>query len=543
MSRLNIYNKLLKAIGNVFGVCGLMGNLQVESNFKSNNLQNSFQTKFNMTDEEYTKAVDNNTYTNFVKDSAGYGLAQWTYWTRKQNLLNFAKSKGVSIGDEDMQIEFLIKELKGYKDVWNTLVNAKSISEASYVVLTKYERPANQSVSVQKKRCKYGEAIYKEFVKDKEEIKMEKPSVCIDPGHYGKYNRCPSIPAYYESEIVWKLSYLQKKYLEALGISVIMTRSNEKLDLGLYDRGMKSKGCSLFISNHTNAVGSGMNETVDYAAVYYLTDDSTTLCDDISKEFAGKIAQVISNVMGLKQGYKVLTRKAGNDRNGDGIMNDNYYGVLHGARCAETPGMILEHSFHTNSKTVEWLLDDSNLDKLAKAEAECIASYLLGKKVQTSSSNTTSSSSNQTFPSTPFSAKVLVSDLNYRSEPKMDNNVKGQTGKGIFTIIEVKDGWGKLKSGAGWIYLENKDYVTILNKVTSDKTSGIQNNSYIVRVEIPDLNIRKGPGTNYPKTGKYTGKGLFTIVEESTGTGSKTKWGKLKSGEGWISLDYATKIK
>ena len=63
-----------------------------------------------------------------------------------------------------------------------------------------------------------------------------------------------------------------------------------------------------------------------------------------------------------------------------------------------------------------------------------------------------------------------------------------------------------------------------------------------VQVSIPDLNIRKGPGTNYDRTGKFTGKGVFTITEKKTGTGSKTGWGKLKSGAGWISLDFAKKI-
>ena len=65
---------------------------------------------------------------------------------------------------------------------------------------------------------------------------------------------------------------------------------------------------------------------------------------------------------------------------------------------------------------------------------------------------------------------------------------------------------------------------------------------YAVRVSINDLNIRKGPGTNYAKTGQHTGKGVFTIIAESAGTGSTKGWGKLKSGAGWISLDYATRI-
>ena len=68
---------------------------------------------------------------------------------------------------------------------------------------------------------------------------------------------------------------------------------------------------------------------------------------------------------------------------------------------------------------------------------------------------------------------------------------------------------------------------------------------YLVRVSIPDLNIRKGPGTDHAKTGKYTGTGTFTIVDEADGEGA-SKWGLLKSYQekrnGWISLDYTAKV-
>jgi len=65
---------------------------------------------------------------------------------------------------------------------------------------------------------------------------------------------------------------------------------------------------------------------------------------------------------------------------------------------------------------------------------------------------------------------------------------------------------------------------------------------YKVNIKITDLNIRKGPGTTYAKTGLVTGKGVFTITEEAAGPGSVKGWGKLKSGAGWISLDYVTKL-
>ena len=65
---------------------------------------------------------------------------------------------------------------------------------------------------------------------------------------------------------------------------------------------------------------------------------------------------------------------------------------------------------------------------------------------------------------------------------------------------------------------------------------------FLVRVGISDLNIRKGPGTNYNRTGQYTGKGVFTIMEVKSGQGSDSGWGRLKSGAGWISLDYTSRI-
>jgi hypothetical protein len=85
-----------------------MGNLYAESALTPTNLQNSYNKKLNLTDNEYTAAVDSGKYKNFVKDSAGYGLAQWTYWSRKENLLKYANSKGKSIGDINMQLEFLM---------------------------------------------------------------------------------------------------------------------------------------------------------------------------------------------------------------------------------------------------------------------------------------------------------------------------------------------------------------------------------------------------------------------------------------------------
>ena len=184
-----IWDFLVKEIGNEYGTAGLMDNLHYESGLRSNNLQNSGNNRIGMTDEEYTRAVDNGTYTNFVNDGklgCGYGLAQWTYWSRKQWLYEYAKSKGVSIGDLIMQLEFLVMELKrDFKTVWNTLCNAQSVKEASDIVLNKFEMPADLGEEKNKerseKRAAKGQVYYDKYHKtivnnnetSKEEIKEE----------------------------------------------------------------------------------------------------------------------------------------------------------------------------------------------------------------------------------------------------------------------------------------------------------------------------------------------------------------------------------
>lgn len=159
-----IWNFLMVHIDNEYGVAGLMGNLYAESALRSNNLQQSYETKLGYNDTTYTTAVDNGSYDNFVKDAAGYGLAQWTYWSRKQAMLEFHQSNKKSIGDLQTQLEFLVKELsESYKGVWSDLKNATSILAASNSVLLKFERPANQGESVQKKRAEYGQKYYDKY--------------------------------------------------------------------------------------------------------------------------------------------------------------------------------------------------------------------------------------------------------------------------------------------------------------------------------------------------------------------------------------------
>ena len=148
---------------NAFAVAGVIGNLYAESGLKPTNLQNAYEKSLGYTDDSYTAAVDDGSYTNFVKDGAGYGLAQWTYWSRKQALLDFAKTAGKSVGDLTAQLNFLWQEIQGYKAVMTVLNSAVSVKQASDAVLTGYEKTADQSDAVKTKRAGYAQGYYGKY--------------------------------------------------------------------------------------------------------------------------------------------------------------------------------------------------------------------------------------------------------------------------------------------------------------------------------------------------------------------------------------------
>lgn len=185
--------------------------------------------------------------------------------------------------------------------------------------------------------------------------------ICLDAGHVGsKYNQSPVVKTYYESAMVWSLHLKLKAQLEARGFQVITTRANIDTDLGVYERGTASKECDVFISLHSNACGT---ESVDYPVVYRAYDNKNNV-----DTLALKLAKKVGELMGTTQAGRTATRK--NSSGGE------YYGVLRGARAVGTPYyMLIEHSFHTNTKATKWLSKDANLDKLAVAEADILAEF------------------------------------------------------------------------------------------------------------------------------------------------------------------------
>lgn len=167
-------------IENDYGVAGLMGNLFAESALNPKNLQGSYETSLGFTDDSYTAAVDSGAYTRdqFINDSAGYGLAQWTYWSRKQGMYDFWKAGGYdSIGSIYLACDYLYFELvNSYPSVLRDLKNASSIREASDTVLHDFEKPKNQSEEVELKRLGYSEGYYNTYAGSSPD-----PDVPVDP--------------------------------------------------------------------------------------------------------------------------------------------------------------------------------------------------------------------------------------------------------------------------------------------------------------------------------------------------------------------------
>lgn len=152
-----VWDALINAGYNEYAAAGVMGNLQAESNFQCNNVQNTS----GWDDEEYTKQVDSGIYSEyrFVHDSIGYGLAQWTYYTRKQRLYNLTVGGGYSISNERLQIEYLLTELEeyGYEKEWD------NIYDASTWILVNFESPKVQDDSVKQTRYEYSLNWYNEY--------------------------------------------------------------------------------------------------------------------------------------------------------------------------------------------------------------------------------------------------------------------------------------------------------------------------------------------------------------------------------------------
>lgn len=192
----------------------------------------------------------------------------------------------------------------------------------------------------------------------------ERPLICLDAGHSGKYNQSPTVPEFWESEFNWRFHMLLKAALEKYGMEVRITRVDPGQDPGLSARGRASEGCDLFLSIHANAAD---RESADYPLVIAQSDGK-------GDTLAASLAGIIRDAMDTTEPEQVWHKT-----NGSG---GEWYGVLRGAAAVGTVGLILEHGFYTNTRSARWMLAQENLSKLAEAEAAEIAGWFGMTKVE-----------------------------------------------------------------------------------------------------------------------------------------------------------------
>lgn len=185
------------------GVSGLLGNIKAESGIRSNNMQNSYETKLGLNDKQYTDMINNGTYNKeqFVNDKIGYGICQWTYWSRKLGLYEYAESINHNIDSIEMQLQYLMQELNTrYKNVLQVLKTSNDLKVCSNIVLTQFEKPADQSDNVKNKRYEYSKQIYNEFNKSSNiyncpfRVRVEINNLNIRKGPGTNYDKVGKIP-------------------------------------------------------------------------------------------------------------------------------------------------------------------------------------------------------------------------------------------------------------------------------------------------------------------------------------------------------------
>jgi hypothetical protein len=424
------------------GAAGLMGNLYAESGLRPNNLQNSYEGKLGIADAEYTEMVDRGTYANFGNDRAGYGLAQWTYPSRKAALLACAKAARKSIGDLEMQLGFLMQELStGYKTVLNVLRTTVSVREASDIVLLQFERPADQSEARRKQRAEYGQKYFDKYAKKGGGV-MGFTNSSLATVRMISPNRTPN----------------RNHAIDTITIHCFVGQVTAKRGCEVFQPSSRKASCN-YVVGYDGSIGLCVEEK------------DRSWCSGGTDKKGNPIR--VNGISGSSNDYQAVTIEVASDT---------------------------KHPYTITDKAMAALIE-------------------------------------------------LCTDICRRNGIKQllwkgDKTLVGRVAQQNLTVHR----WFANKACPGdYIYERLGDIAAKVNAKLgvsfAPTTPAIPESKvpYKVRITATDLRIRKGPGINTAIVQKAIAPGVYTIVSEATGEGA-TKWGKLKSGVGWVSLDYCKKL-
>ena len=459
-----IWNYLKSKGLNDYGCAGLMGNLNAESALRPNNLQNTYESKLGYSDDNYVNAVDNGTYTNFIYDSAGFGLAQWTWWSRKKALYEYLKSKNKSIGDLEGQLEFLYKELsENYKSVLTTLKTAKSIKEASNAVLLKFECPYDQSASMQNKRASYGQKYYDKFVtgsKGDEKVmgvktyqENSKTQLSKNFNSYefrcGLGSPCACSTILIDDKLV---EYLQK-IRDHFGRSIIITSAyrcpsyNKSIGSGTGSYHSKGMAADIVVSGvvprevakyaeSIGILGVGLYET--QADGHFTHIDTRT-----TKAFWYGQAQSPRTTFG---GSNIVNSSSSNANNS--TATTTLSSGMSGSKVKELQEKLIALGYSCGSHGADGDYGGGTANAVREFQRKngLVEDGIAGPKTLEAINKAISSTGSN-------KVKVTANLLNVRAGAGTNYAIKGTLKNGaICELLEEKDGWGKISNG--WISLE-----------------------------------------------------------------------------------------
>ena len=346
------------------------------------------------------------------------------------------------------------------------------------------------------------------------------PTVILDAGHGrntpGKRTLNGSKGVVNEWTINNAVCVKIQKILSAYNVTVRRTDDTDgSSDVSLASRVSKTNSINpdLFVSIHHNAVGSSTWSSATGVEVYYHPQGTAN---------DRKIASILAPKLAAKTGLR-----------NRGVKTAAYY-VLN---CRPT-AILVEGGFMDSSVDYPVITSDRGQTAYAEAVAETIIEFLDLKPkngaTPTKNYNNIPSNNTNTVTGSDFRVRITTSILNIRKSDSFSSAVVGTVKKGqVFTIVKVSNGLGKLKSGAGWISM-NEAYVEKLDSVGGSATSSTS--TYKIKVvNCSYLNARKGPGTNYAVASSVRVGTVLTIVGETNG------WLKTKSGL-YVYKEYTKKI-
>lgn len=452
------------------GIFGLMGNINCESGFNPRNLEDYYENKTTWTDDSYIAAVDAGTYTKFGEDRYGFGICQWTWPTRKLALLDYAKSKGVSIGDYEMQMEFLVKELQQqYPSVWSKLMSATSILEASNAVLFGFECPLDQSIAMQNKRAAYGKSLYEKIIVNKTNnggtINMgyytftKGSKVKVSENFYSNEFDCHGYGCCKQTIINKQLVEYLQKIRDHFGSPITITSAyrcvvhNRNVGGATGSRHGVGDAADIVVANHTPAEVARYAESIGILGIglYETNSDGHFVHIDTRNyrsfwygqaqshrtTFGGTSSNANKPVANNSQVNSKLI-KYGDCGSAVKTLQEKLIKLGYSCGSAGADG-----SFGLGTKNAVISFQKKNgLDPDGIAGALTMAAI---------NSATKESSDNDSM---PYTAVVNTALLNVRSGAGTNNPIISSVRQGqSIEVIEESNGWGKIKAPSGWVSL------------------------------------------------------------------------------------------